>query len=63
MSLMAEIWNGIQITKLKIFSLSDIMDFRHQSSAMCIIMLGGEDTHPWSATKVGNPIPATGGRK
>ena len=20
---------------------------------------GGEDTHPWSATKVGNPIPAT----
>ena len=35
------------------------MDLRHQSSAMCIIMLGGEDTHPWSATKVGNPIPAT----
>ena len=34
------------------------MDLRHQSSAMCIIMLG-EDTHPWSATKVGNPIPAT----
>ena len=29
------------------------MDLRHQSSAMCIIMLGGEDTHPWSATKVG----------
>ena len=26
---------------------------------MCIIMLGGEDTHPCSATKVGNPIPAT----
>ena len=26
--------------------LSDIMDLRHQSSAMCIIMLGGEDTHP-----------------
>ena len=25
-------------------SLSDIMDLRHQSSAMCIIMLGGEDT-------------------
>ena len=25
---------------------------------MCI-MLGGEDTHPWSATEVGNPIPAT----
>ena len=24
------------------------MDLRHQSSAMCIIMLGGEDTHPWS---------------
>ena len=38
---------------------SDIMDLRHQSSAMCIIMLGGEDTHPWSATKVGNPIPAS----
>ena len=35
------------------------MDLRHPSSAMCIIMLGGEDTHPWSATKVGNPIPAT----
>ena len=35
------------------------MDLRHQSSAMRIIMLGGEDTHPWSATKVGNPIPAT----
>ena len=35
------------------------MDLRHQSSAMCIIMLGGEDTHPWSATEVGNPIPAT----
>ena len=26
---------------------------------MCIIMLGGEDTHPWSATKKRNPIPAT----
>ena len=39
--------------------LSDIMDLRHQSSAMCIIMLGEEDTHPWSATKVGNPTPAT----
>ena len=41
------------------FFLSDIMDLRHQLSAMCIIMLGGEDTQPWSATKVGNPIPAT----
>ena len=41
------------------FPLSDIMDLRHQSSAMCIIMLGGADTHPWSATKVGNPIPVT----
>ena len=40
-------------------SLSDIMDLRHQSRAMCIIMLGGEDTHPWSATNVANPIPAT----
>ena len=39
-------------------SLSDIMGLRHQSSAMWITMLGGEDTHP-SATKVGNPIPAT----
>ena len=35
------------------------MDLRHQLSAMCIIMLGGEDTHPWSATNVGNPILAT----
>ena len=42
-----------------LFSLSDIMDLRHQSSAMCIIMLEGEDTHPWSATKVGNHIAAT----
>ena len=41
------------------FLFYDIMDLRHQSSAMCIIMLGGEDTHPWSATQVGNPIPAT----
>ena len=41
------------------FTLSDIMDLRHQSSAMCIIMLGGDDTHPRSATKKGNPIPAT----
>ena len=41
------------------FPLSDIMDLRHQSSAMCIIMLGGEDTHQWSATNVGNPILAT----
>ena len=39
--------------------LSDIMDLRHQSSAMCIIMLGGKDIHPWSTTKVGNPIPPT----
>ena len=35
------------------------MDLRHQSNAMCIIMLGGDGTHPWFATKVGNPIPAT----
>ena len=28
------------------FPLSDIMDLRLQLSAMCIIMLGGEDTHP-----------------
>ena len=33
--------------------LLEIMDLRHQSSAKCIIMLGGEGTHPWSATKVG----------
>ena len=26
--------------------LSDIMDLRHQSSATCIIILGGVDTHP-----------------
>ena len=32
-----------------IFPLSEIMDLRHQSSAMCIIMLEGQDTHPWSA--------------
>ena len=43
---------------IKIFPLSDIMDLRHQSNAMCIIMLGGEDTHPWSATNIGNPILA-----
>ena len=43
----------------KIFSLSDIMDLHHQSSAMCVIMLVGVDTYPWSATKGGNPIPAT----
>ena len=36
-----------------------IMDLRHQSSTMCIIMLGEKDTHPLSATKVGNPIPVT----
>ena len=48
------------ILNASLFSpLSDIMDLRHQSSAMCSIMLGGEDTHPWSATKVGDPIPAT----
>ena len=34
------------------------MDLRHQSSAMCIIILG-KDTHPWSATNVGNSILAT----
>ena len=28
--------------RLSFFPLSDIMDLRHQSSAMCIIMLGGE---------------------
>ena len=41
------------------FPLSDTMDLRHQSSAMRIIMLGEEDTHPWSATEAGNLIPAT----
>ena len=34
------------------------MDLRHQSSVMCVIMLGGEDTHPWSAAKGGDSIPA-----
>ena len=48
----------LHINKI-LFPLSDIMDLRHQSSAMCIITLGGEDTHPWSATNVGNPILAT----
>ena len=48
-----------EMTFLDFFSLSDVMDLRHQSSAMCIIMFGGEDTHPWSATKVGDPISAT----
>ena len=53
-------WNTNKSGSFYLFPpLSDIMDFRHQSSAMCIIMLGGEDTHPWSATKVGNPITAT----
>ena len=49
----------VEILRLFFFPLSDIMDLRHQSSAMCIIMLGGEDTHPWSAKNVGNPILAT----
>ena len=35
------------------------MDLHNQSSAMRVIMLWGEDTHAWSATKGGNPIPAT----
>ena len=35
------------------------MDFRHHSRAMRVIMLWGEDTHPWSATKEGNPIQVT----
>ena len=35
------------------------MDLRQQSSNMFIIMFGGNDTLPWSATEVGNPIPAT----
>ena len=48
--------NWKKVLQLKFIPLSDIMDLRHQSSAMCIIMLGGEDTHTWSATKVGNPI-------
>ena len=50
----AQVWNF-----LIIIPLSDVMDIRHQSNAICIILVGGEDTHPWSATKVGNPIPAT----
>ena len=61
----AETFNGLhKVLQIFFFPLSDIMDLRHQTSAMCIIMLGGEggereDTHTWSATKVGNPIPAT----
>ena len=35
------------------------MDLRYQLSAMYVIMLEGEVTHPWSATKGGNTIPAT----
>ena len=35
------------------------MDLRHQSSAICVIMLGEEDTHTWSATKGGKHIPVT----
>ena len=35
------------------------MNHRHQSNDMCIIVFGREDTHPWSATKVGSPTPAT----
>ena len=35
------------------------MDLRNQSSAMCIVMMGEEDTLPWSATKEENLIPAT----
>ena len=53
---------GIQVTWLNFSSshLATIDDLRHQSSAMCVIMLGREDTHPWYATKGGNPtIPAT----
>ena len=53
---------GLVLSTPRIFPFfppSDIMDPRHQSSAMCTIMLGGEDTHPWSATNVGNPILAT----
>ena len=46
-------------TTLRRWGRSEIMDLRHQSSAMCIIILGGEDIHPWSATKVGNPLPDT----
>ena len=48
-----------KISKILIFLFLSDMDLRHQSKAMCIIMLGGKDTHPWSATKVGDPIPAT----
>ena len=48
----------MEIIKLAVIFCLDVMDF-HQSSAMCIILFGGEDTHPWSATKVGNHLPAT----
>ena len=53
------IWTRSPFFLFSLFTLSNIMDLRHQWSAMCIIMLGGDDTHPWSATKVRNPIPAT----
>ena len=51
-------WSQMGLHEANLFCLSDIMDLRHQSSSMCIIMLGGENTHPWSATKVGNTIPS-----
>ena len=46
---------------IQLFSSIRYHGSRHQSSAMCIIMLGGRrhTPQPWSATKVGNPIPAT----
>ena len=47
------------ILQTSFFPLSDTMDLRHHSSAIGIIMLGKEDTHPWSATTVGIPILAT----
>ena len=50
------------LDKKNFLPLSDIIDPRHQSSAMCIIMLGGEHTQPWSATNVGNPILGTPSR-
>ena len=46
------------------FSLSLFSSIRYHgssSSIKCHVYhhVGGDDTHPWSATKVGDPIPAT----
>ena len=55
------VYNFPRVTWLKIFEpndqnfrknfLSDIMGVRHQAKAKSVIILGTQDTHPWSATK------------